>query len=58
MKGGGGGGESRRFGGSHGFHCCQRVYRRDLELTTKKGRRGGGGCHKNVTEPYGGSGKF
>ena len=55
-EGGGGGGERRRFGGSHGFHCCQRVYRRDFELTTKKG--GGGGGHKNVTEPYGGSGKF
>ena len=52
----GGGGERRRFGGSHGFHCCQRVYRRDFELTTKKG--GGGGGHKNVTELYGGSGKF
>ena len=41
VKGGGGGGERRRFGGSHGFHCCQRVYRRDFELATKKG--GGGG---------------
>ena len=39
---GGGGEERRRFGGSHGFHCCQRVYRRDFELTTKKGGRGGG----------------
>lgn len=34
---GGGGEERRRFGGSHGFHCCQRVYRRDFEPTTKKG---------------------
>lgn len=39
---GGGRGERRRFGGSHGFHCCQRVYRRDFELTTKKGGGGGG----------------
>lgn len=40
-EGGGVGGERRRFGGSHGFHCCQRVYRRDFELTTKKGEGGG-----------------
>ena len=51
------GGERRRFGGSHGFHYCQGVYRRDFELTTKK-RGGGEGGPKNVTEPYGGSGKF